>query len=97
MLKVDNSNLKRRIVELDELVKTLFGTQNAPLQIQQQRKMKENSYLKQQCDTDLSRQLAKSKKILSRVDDELTQYRKSDGSGSHDKLQLIERRTGQVA
>ncbi|XP_058209055.1 kinesin-like protein KIN-12C isoform X4 [Rhododendron vialii] len=74
MLKVDNSNLKRRIVELDEMVKKLFGTQNVPLQIQQQRKNKEN-LLKQQDSTDLTRQLAKSEKIISRVNDELAQYR----------------------
>ncbi|XP_057475426.1 kinesin-like protein KIN-12C isoform X2 [Actinidia eriantha] len=92
MLKVDNSKLKKRIVEMDEMVKKLFGTQNIPLQIQQQRMIKENSLLKKQADTDLGRQLAKSEKILSRVNDELAQYRNSAGRDAHDKLHPVERR-----
>ncbi|KAL7178397.1 hypothetical protein ACSBR2_031527 [Camellia fascicularis] len=94
MLKVDNSNLKRRIVELDEIVKKLLATQNAPLRFQQQMKIKENNLLKQQGDADLNRRLSKSEKILSRVNNELAQYRKSDGRDAHDKLDgpVIERR-----
>lgn len=94
MLKVDNSNLKRRIVELDKIVKKLFRTQNAPLRFQQQMKIKENNLLKQQGDADLNRWLSKSEKILSRVNNELAQYRKSDGRDAHDKLDgpVIERR-----
>ena len=52
--------------------------------------------LKKQADTDLGRQLAKSEKILSRVNDELAQYRKSAGRDAHDKLHPIERRIRQV-
>ncbi|GMP76149.1 hypothetical protein CsSME_00032947 [Camellia sinensis var. sinensis] len=97
MLKVDNSNLKRRIVELDEIVKKLFAAQNAPLRFQQQMKIKENNLLKQQGDADLNRRLSKSEKILSRVNNELAQYRKSDGRDAHDKLDgpVIERRIRQ--
>ncbi|KAF9674332.1 hypothetical protein SADUNF_Sadunf10G0116300 [Salix dunnii] len=66
MLKVDKSNLLRRVADLDEMVKTLLGTQ-----ITQQR---EKRVLKLG-GADLTKRLAHSEKLLSRVNNELAQYR----------------------
>ncbi|KAF8392699.1 hypothetical protein HHK36_023048 [Tetracentron sinense] len=57
MLKMDNTNLKRRIAELDEMDNSLVRVGNV----------------------ELTKRLAQSEKLLSRVNDELAQYRKSDG------------------
>ncbi|XP_058076722.1 kinesin-like protein KIN-12F isoform X2 [Magnolia sinica] len=78
MLKIDKANLKRKIAELDEMVKKLFGSQDIQKRVQQPTKIKENSFLRIGKD-ELSKRLAHSEKLLSRVNDELAQYRKSSG------------------
>ncbi|KAL5781898.1 hypothetical protein ACOSP7_006927 [Xanthoceras sorbifolium] len=83
MLKMDKTNLLRRITELDDMVKTLLGTQSTLGQIQQTSKIKE-SRLQKPGDADFS----KSEKLLSRVNNELAQYRKSNGSRPHDRNYL---------
>ncbi|KAJ6899698.1 hypothetical protein NC652_025987 [Populus alba x Populus x berolinensis] len=81
MLKVDKSNLLRRVAELDEMVKTLLGTQ-----ITQQRVPPTS---RETCIeigwADLTTRLAHSEKLLSRVNNELAQYR-SRPDASHPRV-----------
>ncbi|KAG8658950.1 hypothetical protein MANES_03G210501v8 [Manihot esculenta] len=84
MLKMDKTNLLRRVAELDEMVKTLLGKQSSQQQIQQASKTKENSMLKMG-DADLSKRLANSEKLLNRVNDELAQYRRFSRNHPHVK------------
>ncbi|KAK0607856.1 hypothetical protein LWI29_021576 [Acer saccharum] len=88
MLKMDKTNLLRRITELDDMVKTLLGTQSTPEHIQQTSKIKENHLQKPGDAADFSRRQEHSVKLLSRVDGELAQYRKSSGSRPHDRIYL---------
>ncbi|XP_052205946.1 kinesin-like protein KIN-12C [Diospyros lotus] len=57
MFKVDNGNLKRKTVELDEMLKKIFRAQNVPPRIQKQMNIKECSMLKWQSGTALQKQL----------------------------------------
>ncbi|KAK2647075.1 hypothetical protein Ddye_022270 [Dipteronia dyeriana] len=88
MLKMDKTNLLRRITELDDMVKTLLGTQSTPEHIQQTSKIKENHLQKPGDAADFSRRQEHSVKLLSRVNGELAQYRKSSGSRLHDRNYL---------
>ncbi|KAM7488000.1 hypothetical protein LguiB_025484 [Lonicera macranthoides] len=82
MLKKDKTNLQRRVAELDDMLKKLFGTQqNTHLRTQQQIN---NST--RPGNPDLGKRLAQSERLLSRVNDELAQYHKSFGSNTHDRL-----------
>ncbi|KAF2310329.1 hypothetical protein GH714_007829 [Hevea brasiliensis] len=83
MLKIDKTNLLRRVAELDEMVKTLLGTQSTQQQIQQTSKNKENGMLKMG-DADLTKRLAHSEKLLDRVNNELAQYRRFSRNHPHD-------------
>ncbi|KAJ0092744.1 hypothetical protein Patl1_24783 [Pistacia atlantica] len=67
ILKMDKTNLVRRITELDGMVKKLLGAQITQEQ--------ESGVLKLG-DTDFNQRLAHSGKLLSRVNDELAQYRR---------------------
>ncbi|KAK9289237.1 hypothetical protein L1049_017711 [Liquidambar formosana] len=87
MLKMDKTNLKRKVAELDEMVKKLIGTQSTQQRIQQPTKIKENSSSRLG-DADLTKRLAHSEKLLSRVNNELAQFRKIGGSHSHDKTDV---------
>ncbi|GAV71636.1 Kinesin domain-containing protein/Kinesin-relat_1 domain-containing protein [Cephalotus follicularis] len=87
MLKMDKTNLLRRVAELDEMVKTLLGTQSNERRNRQasNSKASENG-LSKVGDADFTcRSLAHSEKLLSRVNDELAQYRKHSGTRPHDK------------
>ncbi|TXG71464.1 hypothetical protein EZV62_000043 [Acer yangbiense] len=95
ILKMDKTNLLRRITELDDMVKTLLGTQSTPEHIQQTSKIKaffvirqENHLQKPGDAADFSRRQEHSVKLLSRVNGELAQYRKSSGSRLHDRNYL---------
>nr|TKR74326.1 phragmoplast orienting kinesin-1 isoform X1 [Populus alba] len=80
MLKVDKSNLLRRVAELDEMVKTLLGTQITQQRVPPTSSAKEKRVLKSG-GADLTKRLAHSEKLLSRVNNELSQYRsRSDAS-----------------
>ncbi|XAR56945.1 hypothetical protein NMG60_11024920 [Bertholletia excelsa] len=83
MLKVDNSNLKMQIVELDDMVKKLFGTQNEPPRRQL---LRTKNLLSQQGNAELCMRLAKSEKPLPRANGVITQYCKPDGRDEQDKL-----------
>ncbi|XP_031256347.1 kinesin-like protein KIN-12C [Pistacia vera] len=75
ILKMDKTNLLRRITELDDIVKKLLGAQITQEQVQQKSTKKESGVLKLG-DTDFKQRLAHSGKLLSRVNDELAQYRR---------------------
>ncbi|PIN19458.1 hypothetical protein CDL12_07860 [Handroanthus impetiginosus] len=75
MLKMDKSNLQKRITELDDMVKKLFSMQNTQPQ---------TSSSVGPFDYDLRERLAYSQKVLSRINNQLAQYRKPDGSSCPD-------------
>ncbi|XP_027112402.1 kinesin-like protein KIN-12D isoform X1 [Coffea arabica] len=79
MLKMENLNYKKRTTELDAEVKKLSGQQNLQQRIHHHAKIKEeNNILKRQND-ELSVKLRKSEALLSRVKQELAQFRIADG------------------
>ncbi|OWM87999.1 hypothetical protein CDL15_Pgr016571 [Punica granatum] len=84
MLKVDKSNLKRRVAELDEMVKALLVTQNAEKPFQHRSNAKESS-LSRAGISDLNRRLAQSEKLLNRANDELTRHRSPSSSYLQDR------------
>ncbi|CAK7326258.1 unnamed protein product [Dovyalis caffra] len=84
MLKVDKSNLLRRVADLDEMVKTLLGTQIFIIK-------QEKGVLKLG-GADLTGRLAHSEKLLSRVNNELAQYRsRPDATHPHARTHGIKR------
>ncbi|XP_037494827.1 kinesin-like protein KIN-12C [Jatropha curcas] len=87
MLKMDKSNLLRRVAELYEMIKTLLGTESESTQkqIQQTSKTKENC-TSRMGNGDFAKRLAHSEKLLSRVNDELAQYRGS--SSNHPRVKI---------
>ncbi|XP_043711604.1 kinesin-like protein KIN-12D isoform X3 [Telopea speciosissima] len=79
MLKVENANHKKKVMELEEEMKKLSGQQNLQQRIHHHAKIKEeNNLLKIQND-DLSAKLRRTENILSRVREELARYRASNG------------------
>ncbi|ESR32513.1 hypothetical protein CICLE_v10004126mg [Citrus x clementina] len=91
MLKMDKTNLLKRISELDDMVKMLLGTQSTQEQIQQKQssKNKESSFMKLgDRDTDFTRRLSYSEKLLPRVNSKLAQYRQAGTSRPQDKTYL---------
>ncbi|KAM1066242.1 hypothetical protein ACFX1X_021953 [Malus domestica] len=82
-LKVDKTNLKRRVAELDEMVRTILGTPKTQQQqppIHRTSKTKQNSSSLKLHEVDYARRLEQSEKHLSRVNGELAQYIKSGSS-----------------
>lgn len=80
-LQVDKTNLQRKVAELDDMVKKLCGAQTTQSRVQQQM----NS-LSRSSNSDFSKRLTNSEKQLLRVNDELSQYYKSESSHPHTKL-----------
>ncbi|XP_023547738.1 kinesin-like protein KIN-12C isoform X2 [Cucurbita pepo subsp. pepo] len=74
ILKMENKNLKRKIVELDGKTNTLHQTRSS----QQER---HHAFLNK--DDELTKRLAHSKMLLSRVNDEIARFRIPNGSSSH--------------
>lgn len=74
MLKIDKSNLQKKVVELDEMVKKLFRMQDGQHRNQQQT----NSLLRWPFELDLDERLARSQKVLSRINSEFAQYRRPE-------------------
>ncbi|KAF5191840.1 Kinesin-like protein kin-12c, partial [Thalictrum thalictroides] len=84
MLKMDKLTLKRKIAEMDELLKRNYRPLSVQQQIQQPNKNKENSFLR--CSNEeLTKKLTKSDKLLSRLNDELAWYTKSDSSDPNNR------------
>ncbi|XP_011656324.1 kinesin-like protein KIN-12C isoform X2 [Cucumis sativus] len=74
ILKTENKNLKKKIVELDERANTLHQTQSS---------QREHRHAFLTKNDELTMRLANSKKLLSRVNDEMARYRIPSGSSSH--------------
>ncbi|KAD1657700.1 hypothetical protein E3N88_42498 [Mikania micrantha] len=82
MLKADKTNLQRRAAELDDMIKTLLGTQPTESPSQQH-----ENYMPKACSSnEFGKRLANSQKLLLRVNNELAQYRKPDSSRLHHKV-----------
>ncbi|XWS14274.1 hypothetical protein CRYUN_Cryun36dG0108600 [Craigia yunnanensis] len=84
MLKMEKTNLIKRVAELDELVKTFEGTSSNQKQINQTLQIKENDSLNLG-GVNFAKRLAHSESLLSRVNNELAQFRKTNGRQPHDK------------
>lgn len=84
MLKVNKANLRRKVAELDEMVKILISTQDYPARTQQPIKIKEDSF-EGLDDAELTKRLSHSQRLLSLVNDEISQYRKHEFSSRHQK------------
>ncbi|KAH6808567.1 phragmoplast orienting kinesin 1 [Perilla frutescens var. frutescens] len=74
MLKMDKINLQRRVAELDGMVKKLFSMQESQPRHQPQNPSSSRSF-----EFDLAERLSHSQKVLSRVNNQLNQYRRPDG------------------
>ncbi|KAL8481206.1 hypothetical protein ACS0TY_027650 [Phlomoides rotata] len=81
MLKMDKSNLQKRVAELDDMVKKLFSMQDSHPRIQPQKTTSSRPF-----GLDLGERLANSQKVLSRVNDQLGQYRRPDGTFPNVKM-----------
>ncbi|XP_077215305.1 phragmoplast orienting kinesin 2 isoform X2 [Tasmannia lanceolata] len=83
MLKVDNANHKKKVMELENEVKKLSGQQNLQQRIHHHAKIKEeNNSLKIQ-NEDLSAKLQRTEGLLSRVKEEVARYRASCGKNPY--------------
>ncbi|XP_059314093.1 kinesin-like protein KIN-12D [Lycium ferocissimum] len=93
MIKMENVNHKKKVIELEADIKKLSGQQNLQQRIHHHAKIKEeNNVLKNQND-DLIVKLRKTESILSRVREELTHFRQSNGRSPYinfDKEQTLE-------
>uniref|UniRef100_A0A7N0TKP3 Kinesin motor domain-containing protein n=1 Tax=Kalanchoe fedtschenkoi TaxID=63787 RepID=A0A7N0TKP3_KALFE len=81
MLKTDKLNLKTKVAELDDMVKRLLSMQNSQQRVQQPTKIKGSTSSRSQ-DTDFTRSLTQSEQTLSRVNNELAQYRRMTANHS---------------
>ncbi|KAL7104710.1 hypothetical protein ACP275_07G001000 [Erythranthe tilingii] len=76
MLKMDKSNLQKRVAELDGMVKRLFSMKEA----QRRNQPQTGSSSVRPFDYDLGERLVHSQKALSRINNQLAQYRRPDGT-----------------
>ncbi|KAL6522612.1 hypothetical protein OROMI_031570 [Orobanche minor] len=79
MLKTDNANHKNKVMELEVEVKKLSGQQNIQQRIHHHAKIKEENNSLRCRNEDLSIKLRKTEAILSRVKEELAQFRAANG------------------
>lgn len=93
MIKMENVNHKKMVIELEADIKKLSGQQNLQQRIHHHAKIKEeNNLLKNQND-DLLVKLRKTESILSRVREELAHFRQTNGRNPYinfDKEQTLE-------
>lgn len=78
---MDKSNLQKRVAELDDMVKRLFSMQDSQPRIQPQK-----TSLWRPFEFDFGERLAYSQKVLSRVNNQLAQYRRPDGTCPDGKM-----------
>lgn len=81
MLKMDKSNLQKRVAELDNMVKKLFSMQES-----QPRNQPSNASSSRSFEYDFAERLAHSQKVLSRVNNQLAQYRRPDSTCPNGKV-----------
>ncbi|EYU37720.1 hypothetical protein MIMGU_mgv1a000013mg [Erythranthe guttata] len=79
MLKIDNGINKKRVAELEAEIKKLSGQQNIQQRIHHHAKIKEENNSLRCQNEDLSVKLRKTESILSRVKEELAQFRAANG------------------
>ncbi|CAH9125833.1 unnamed protein product [Cuscuta epithymum] len=77
IIKRENINHKKRVIELEAEVKKLAGQQNLQQRIHHHAKIKEENTLLRSQNDDLSFKLSKTEAILSRVREELAHFRAS--------------------
>ncbi|KAL0414872.1 UNVERIFIED_CONTAM: Kinesin-like protein KIN-12C [Sesamum radiatum] len=82
MLKMDKSNLQKRVAELDDMVKKLFSMQDhQPLNQEPQM-----DSLLRPFDYNISERLAHSQKVLSTINSQLAQYHRPEGGCPDDRM-----------
>ncbi|XP_011100690.1 kinesin-like protein KIN-12C isoform X1 [Sesamum indicum] len=82
MLKMDKSNLQKRVAELDDMVKKLFSMQDhQPLN---QEPLMDS--LLRPFDYNISERLAHSQKVLSTINSQLAQYHRPEGGCPDDRM-----------
>ena len=81
---MDKRNLQKRVAELDDMVRKLFSMQESQ---PPSRNQPRNSSFSRSFGSDLSERLAHSQKVLSRVNDQLAQYPRPDGTCPDAKVQ----------
>ncbi|KAK4767541.1 hypothetical protein SAY86_015291 [Trapa natans] len=82
MLKVDKSNLARRVAELDEMMKALFAAQDEQ-KPHQHRSTNRESNSSRPGISDIHKRLAQSENLLNRASDELARYRSPNRTYLH--------------
>ncbi|XP_011088306.1 kinesin-like protein KIN-12D [Sesamum indicum] len=95
MLKMENAKHKKRVMELELEVEKLSGQQNIQQRIHHHAKIKEENNLLRCQNEDLSIKLRKTEAILSRVKEELAQFRAANGRNPYinfDEEQQLEKR-----
>nr|KYP57727.1 Kinesin-like protein KIF15 [Cajanus cajan] len=88
MLKMDKTNLLRKVAELDDTVKTLFGTRNTQPAPQSSSKTKASANLfifgaLNMGNVGFSKRVSQPERRLSRFNDEPSRYRKFAGNSSN--------------
>ncbi|CAA0807566.1 Phragmoplast orienting kinesin 2 [Striga hermonthica] len=83
MLKMENANHKKKVMDLEVEVKKLSGQQNIQQRIHHHAKIKEENNLLRSQNEDLSVKLRKTEAVLSRVKEELAQFRKANGKNPY--------------
>ncbi|KAI3977284.1 hypothetical protein MKX01_030910 [Papaver californicum] len=91
MLKMDKNNLKRKVTEMDEMVKKQSESQNPQQRVQQKMKGKEN-YFSRDSNAEYSKRLVHSDKLLSDVNNELNYYQKPSSRHQYDEERHRNRR-----
>ncbi|XP_050231749.1 kinesin-like protein KIN-12D isoform X2 [Mercurialis annua] len=83
MLKMENVNNKKRVMELEGEVKKLSGQQNIQQRIHHHTKIKEENNMLKTQNEDLTAKLKRTENMFSRVKEELAHYRNSIGKSSY--------------
>ncbi|RZC52990.1 hypothetical protein C5167_011845 [Papaver somniferum] len=91
MLKMDKNNLKRKVTDLDEMVKKQFESQISQQRVQQKMKGKENRF-SSDGNTEFSKRVVHSDKLLSDVNNELNYYQKPSSRHQYDEERHRNRR-----
>ncbi|XP_057787421.1 kinesin-like protein KIN-12D [Salvia miltiorrhiza] len=95
MLKKENTIHKKRVMELEGEIKKLSGQQNIQQRIHHHAKIKEENNSLRCQNEELSSKLHKTEAILSRVKEELTQFRVANGRSAYidfDEEQLLHKK-----
>ncbi|KZV17756.1 phragmoplast orienting kinesin 2 [Dorcoceras hygrometricum] len=95
IFKMDSSNYKKRVMELEAELKKLCGQQNIQQRIHHHAKIKEENNLLKTQNEDLSMKLRSTEAILSRVKYELAQFRLANGKNpdiNFDEEQMLDKK-----